>query len=277
MPFEQASAKESKVTEDRQKDDLRSHSLQGDMRASSEDQIADDSSELEANVVRLSEAAGSTPQQAENQIFDVVCSMFCYLNMVPIILEGIQMVQNGGEVEEPLATTSEYLQGMSEVDRLEESRQKLEEELRLQKNLIKGLKASLQSANNLRQMQEDDLHHAESLEEKQHSLISHLKPIKLRALRAEASNFAFIHDLSEMTGRALAAEDELGELQSELANLEDANRDLYNDLTEARDSLNKAEVEKWELRNAVIVLLVDNRRLQATQAGVFRRIRDTRD
>ncbi|KAK8060732.1 hypothetical protein PG996_010662 [Apiospora saccharicola] len=142
-------------------------------------------------------------------------------------------------------------------------------------------------------------------------------------MRAEASNFAFMHDLSDMTKRALAAEEELGELRceleraktnaedeadllrfrldqanktketmgksiselchtwnardEELAEMKDANDNLFNDKVRAEDALMKTEAEREELRNAVIALLVENRRLQATQPGVFRRLRDTGD
>ncbi|KAK8033705.1 hypothetical protein PG991_003103 [Apiospora marii] len=40
---------------------------------------------------------------------------------------------------------------------------------------------------------------------------------------------------------------------------------------------NPTEAEEQELHNAIVALLMANRRLQATQAGVCRRIRDTND
>ncbi|KAK8128853.1 hypothetical protein PG984_009961 [Apiospora sp. TS-2023a] len=96
---------------------------------------------------------GSALQQPENHhIYDLVCGMFCYLNIPPIISQSIQVAQNGGAPEElPHAMTSECLQQDSELEGLQENGNKIEEELELDqtRTRLNKLESSLESAKNL--------------------------------------------------------------------------------------------------------------------------------
>ncbi|KAK7955823.1 uncharacterized protein PG986_005045 [Apiospora aurea] len=59
--------------------------------------------------------------------------------------------------------------------------------------------------------------------------------------------------------------------------VEQENHDLHNDLMDTRDHLDQREAENEALCNTVVTLLFEIRRLQATQPGLFRRLRDATD
>ncbi|KAK8052421.1 hypothetical protein PG993_003806 [Apiospora rasikravindrae] len=228
----------------------------------------------------------------------LACGMMCCLNIIPIVFMGLQatgtnenvgLAENGGLTENDgldaskSLTNSEVLDKDDDLEKLRATNKVLRENMTaLQQRLAEqeGVKTAMEQQLKAQEKLEDELalvkrrHRAtqNSLQQLIREMLQDADRIRAEWDEGRAERHTELGNLREYVGEM---ETELKDLQMYIPEVENENYDLYNDLVETRDQLRQTEVDTQALRNVVVNLLLEIRRLQATQPGLFRRIRDS--